>query len=286
MKIENIKEVLMDKKEDLFKKSEEFLQLFQKTKEFMEELLSENAKLRYRLATIEKKEISPDNDYLRKQIQELQNRINQLEKEKRELEERYKEVEKENRDFASRYVEIEEQNNNLANLYVASYQLHSTLDFNEVLRIVMEIIINLIGAEVFSIMLFDEKSNNLKIVAHEGLEDKTEEKIEPGAGIIGGVAKTGEPYYINQNLENPTNVDFHHPLACIPLKIKEHVIGVITIYKLFVQKEGFSSVDYELFNLLAGHAATAIFSAKLYTQSERKLSTIQGFLDLLTSASA
>lgn len=286
MKIENIKEVLMDKKEDLFKKSEEFLQLFQKTKEFMEELLSENAKLRYRLATIEKKEVVPDNDYLRKQIQELQNRINQLEKEKRELEERYKEVEKENRDFATRYVEIEEQNNNLANLYVASYQLHSTLDFNEVLRIVMEIIINLIGAEVFSIMLFDEKSNNLKIVAHEGLEDKIEEKIEPGVGIIGGVAKTGEPYYINQNLDNPANIDFHHPLACIPLKIKEHVIGIITIYKLFVQKEGFSSVDYELFNLLAGHAATAIFSAKLYTQSERKLSTIQGFLDLLTSASA
>jgi hypothetical protein len=40
-------------------------------------------------------------------------------------------------------------------------------------------------------------------------------------------------------------------------------------------------VDYELFNLLAGHAATAIFSSKLYTQSERKLTTIQSFLDLL-----
>ena len=29
-------------------------------------------------------------------------------------------------------MEIEEENNNLANLYVASYQLHSTLDFDEV----------------------------------------------------------------------------------------------------------------------------------------------------------
>ena len=51
----------------------------------------------------------------------------------------------------------------------------------------------------------------------------------------------------------------------------------------FVQKEGFTAVDYELFTLLAGHAATAIFSSKLYSQSERKLSTIQGFLDLLTN---
>lgn len=273
-----------EKKEDIFRKSEEFLQLFQKTKEFMEELLSENARLRYKIATIETRGVSADIEQYQQQIQELQQKLKEVMNEKRILEERYKEVEKENKDFAARYVEIEEQNNNLANLYVASYQLHSTLDFGEVLRIVMEIIINLVGAEVFSVMLFDEKTNNLKIVANEGLEDHLNEVVELGEGIIGGVAKTGEPYYINQSLDASMEVDFHHPLACIPLKIKEHVIGVICIYKLFVQKEGFSAVDYELFNLLAGHAATAIFSAKLYTQSERKLSTIQGFLDLLTSA--
>ena len=37
----------------------------------------------------------------------------------------------------------------------------------------------------------------------------------------------------------------------------------------------------ELFSMLAGHAATALFSSKLYSQSERKLTTIQSFLDLL-----
>ena len=39
----------------------------------------------------------------------------------------------------------------------------------------------------------------------------------------------------------------------------------------------------EVANVGAGHAATALFSSKLYSQSERKLSTIQGFLDLLTT---
>jgi hypothetical protein len=34
--------------------------------------------------------------------------------------------------------------------------------------------------------------------------------------------------------------------------------------------------------MLGGHAATAIFAAKLYSQSERKLNTIQGFIELLT----
>ena len=43
----------------------------------------------------------------------------------------------------------------------------------------------------------------------------------------------------------------------------------------------FTTMDYELFTLLAGHAATAIFSAKLYSTSTRKLSTLQGFLEML-----
>ena len=74
-------------------------------------------------------------------------------------------------------------------------------------------------------------------------------------------------------------------VAAVPLKIKEHVIGLVVIYKLLQQKDSFSAVDYELFSLLAAHAATAIFSSKLYSQSERKLNTIQSFLDLLTTTS-
>ena len=38
----------------------------------------------------------------------------------------------------------------------------------------------------------------------------------------------------------------------------------------------------EIAQMLAGHAATAIFASRVYAQSERKLSTIQGFIDLLT----
>ena len=60
---------------------------------------------------------------------------------------------------------------------------------------------------------------------------------------------------------------------------------VSVIYKLLQQKDSFSAVDYELFSLLAGQAATAIFAAKLYSQSERKLTTIQSFLELLTTSS-
>ena len=240
---------------------DKFLELFNKGKEFTEELLRENQRLRYRLATIEG--------------------------EVKQLEERFHEIEAENKDFAARYVEIEEQNNNLANLYVASYQLHSTLDFREVVQIVEEILINLIGARTFAILLLDEKTNDLQTVASEGDDampgiDKI--SVGLGEGVLGTVARGGESYYFSQDPRGGA-VGIDRPLAAVPLKIKDQVIGLIAIYRLLQQKEAFAAVDYELFALLAAHAATAVFASKLYSQSERKLNTIQSFLDLLTTTS-
>jgi transcriptional regulator with GAF, ATPase, and Fis domain len=276
---------MADDHSDIFKKSQEFLQMLSKQKDFIQDLLKENERLRFEVANLRQRGSGGGeaDSLLRQELELLKKRLEQIESEKREIAAAYQRVEDENKDFAMRYIEIEEQNNNLANLYVASYQLHSTLDFQEVVHIVLEIIINLIGAEVFCVMLLDEKTNELGVIAQEGHEGSPSfSNIRIGEGILGNVAKSGEPYYINQAGAG-YQVDFLHPIAAIPLKIKENVIGVISIYKLLVQKDAFTAVDYELFSLLAAHAATAIFSSKLYSQSERRLTTIQGFLDLLTA---
>ena len=149
------------------------------------------------------------------------------EKEKEEILGRIQQIQKENQDFAARYVEIEAENNNLANLYIASYQLHSTLDFKEVLQIIMEIIINLIGAEEFAVMLLDEKTNELTAVAIEGIPRDQIPPVRYGKGIIGNVAKTGENYFVDDIATYKR--DILNPMVCIPLQIKEHVIGVIVI---------------------------------------------------------
>jgi len=275
-----------DSSEQLLKKGEEFLKLYNMGRQFTEELLKENERLRFQLARMEGQGSTEHTGNLNKEIARLRERIQELEAETRQTMEKYQQVEAENKDFATRYVEVEEQNNNLANLYVASYQLHSTLDFQEVLQIVIEIVINLVGSEAFAILLLDEKTNELKTLGHEGADvfpgiDALTAKV--GEGIVGGVVKSGESYFVNQ-APDEAQVDLQHPLAVVPLKIKEHCIGVIAIFSLLKQKSSFSAVDYELFNLLAGQAATAIFASKLYSQSERKLSTIQSFLDLLTTS--
>lgn len=270
-----------DEEKGVSGRAEEFLQLFKKGAEFTQELLKENELLRYRLVQLEQRLRTHDaSEAQPEQSRKLSERIAELENERQRLLEHMASVERENQDFATRYVEIEAENNNLANLYIASFQLHSTLDFREVLQIIIEIIINLIGAEEFAILLLDEKTQDLNAVATEGIAREDIPSVKLGKGVVGRVAETGDSHFAADVSAYQRNL--LDPMACIPLKIKEHTIGVIAIYKLLIQKKEFAPVDYELFTLLAGHAATAIFSSRMYSESERKLSTIQGFIELLT----
>jgi len=262
--------------DDLTRKGQDVLQIVAKAKEFTEEVLKENERLRFKVASLETGGVGASSD---SRVHHLQKQVRTLEERLAEVEARYRKVEEENKEFADRYIEIEEQNNNLANLYVASYQLHSTLDFKEVVRIVQEIVINLIGAEVFHVLMVSEKTGQLDVEASEG-QTPTRTSIPLGEGVIGQAAKSGENYFA-ENVARTEPSPFEDPIAVIPLKIKDSTIGVISISKLLVQKTSFTTMDYELFTLLAGHAATAIFSAKLYSSSARKLSTLQGFLDML-----
>jgi hypothetical protein len=262
--------------EDPSKKGQDFLQIVAKAKEFTEELLKENERLRFKLATVKPSDAPGAGE---DRVRELTLRVRELEERLAEMETRHKKVEDENKEFADRYIEIEEQNNNLANLYVASYQLHSTLDYREVVRIVQEIIINLIGAEVFHLFMVSEKTGQLELETSEG-ETAPLTSLPLGQGLIGKAAQTGENYFA-ESVARRDPSPFDKPLAVIPLKIKDSVIGVISINKLLVQKTAFTTMDYELFTLLAGHAATALFSSKLYSASARKLTTLQGFLDML-----
>jgi len=269
---------MSEKREGLFARAEEVLGLFRKGAEFTQELLRENERLRREIARLESQQMAASDEHAWEKLRaELLARIESLEGERMDMLERLRAVEEENQQFTARYLEIEEENNHLASLYVASYQLHSTLHLPEVLQIIVEIVINLIGAEVFAIYVLDEKTNVLSPVASEGATLAEFPVYDLGQGMVGGAVASGEAACC----EGPEHAG-DEPLVAIPLRVQERPIGAIVVHKLLQQKEGFTPLDHELFTLLAGHAATAIFAARLYSQSERKLNTIQGFIDLLT----
>lgn len=258
-------------------RTEELIEYFEKGKAFTEELMKENERLRMRALQLDKEKLE-----LRSRADP--ERLNQLLKENRELRSRlenleasFDAIEKENKDFAQRYVEVQSQNDNLLNLYVSSYQLHSTLNPREVVNVIEEIILNLIGAEHYFIAMMEGGKKYPSIVAGEGPEGpisgQSLREIDP---VLAGVLREGREYFRSGN-----DGDSPH-LACTPLKVNDDVVGAISIGKLMQQKkDGLTTIDHELLSLLSDHAATALVSSNLYSRTERKLRTVENFLELL-----
>ncbi len=218
---------------------------------------------------------------LSRRLQALEDECSQLRTEQDDALRRIGELEQENLDFANQLVQVEDVNNNLTNLYIASSRLHSTLDREETLEIIKEVVINFVGAEKFAVFLFDKTTEHLQFETGEGFEDdEIFSDIKLGDGVIGQAAESSENYFYDGPISEGSD-DILAPIVAIPLLIHGQMIGILAIYRLFIQKEQLESIDYQLFSMLGEHAASALFSSTLYGHSERKRQTYQGFVDLL-----
>jgi GAF domain-containing protein len=199
---------------------------------------------------------------LTKRVAELELALSHREALESMLKERVAEIEAESRRFSERYVEVEEQNTKLANLYVASYQLNGTLDRKSVVASIEEIIINLIGCEELGIWELDESADALVLAGSFGIDTDAWASVPLGAGIVGSVASSGNRFITDGSSPR-------HLVACIPLKLDDRVVGAIGIFSLLQQKQGLEPLDFELFDLLASHAASALFCTRLYAEASR-----------------
>lgn len=219
-------------------------------------------------------------DQLAQRMLSLEDECLKLRNEQDEAMRRIGELEQENLEFANQLVQVEDVNNNLTNLYIASSRLHSTLDREETLEIIKEVVINFVGAEKFAVFLFDRATDRLLFETGEGFDEDEFPEVPLGEGVLGETAASGENYFVTGSVSDGSD-DILSPIIAIPLIIHEQMIGILAIYRLFIQKEQLESIDYQLFSMLGEHAATALFSSTLYGKSERKRQTYQGFVDLL-----
>src|SRR5438045_1956838 len=180
----------------------EFIQtFFKRGEEFAETLLRENERLRFQVADLEEQlrqagAVAGKKRPMSGALRELVTHIEALEKEHEKLMARFRSVELENQSFEDRYREIERENNNLANLYVASYQLHSTLDLREITQIILEILLNFVGAHTFAIQLVDDERGRLRTLAADGVERKAVPEGAITDGQVGQVIAAGAPVFV------------------------------------------------------------------------------------------
>jgi GAF domain-containing protein len=181
----------------------------------------------------------------------------------------------ENRELASRCLEAEAHNNDLASLYTAGYQLQTALDPDAAIEIIVEIAVNLIGAADFAVCLVEEGSREFVTTRRQGDTVPTALR-RPRRHLWPQEDAAIEMRRTFFATEDPLG-----PLSCTPLFFEEQLVGVLSIYRLLSHKEGFTSLDWQIMDLLAAQAAIAIVSARARLAMDRKLKTVQGFIDLI-----
>jgi putative methionine-R-sulfoxide reductase with GAF domain len=263
----------------LHKERDDFIQTFLKRgAQLTEELIRENDRMRQQLA-----ELETENVTLRAQlksddaIREALDKIASLEREKNELVSRFREVAARSDEYAMTFAEVENELSNLASLYVASNQLHATLNLRGVLRHIKEILAQLVGTKSFAIYFVSDDGTALVPIAHEGTGAAALSRVPVGAGPIGTCFATGTSEIAEEGDIASRTVE--QPAACVPLRVEDRIVGVIALFATLEQKAKFLPVDYELFKLLAAHAASAVVAAVLFAQSAGRLPGTDAFLD-------
>jgi hypothetical protein len=193
---------------------------------------------------------------------------------------RYNLLKAENTELVNDYQKLLEENNNLFKLYIASHRLHSTLAIGEVVEVISEIVLNLVGADCYALFFYDERQRLLSPVIAQGIDRSTLTCVRPGEGPIGAAVTASQNYTIYEHTPAQP-VTAEAPLAVVPLKFRNRLLGAIVVYRLLSHKPELRAVDFALFDYFATHAAMAIHSAKLYTESEEKVAKMKEFLSLM-----
>lgn len=211
-------------------------------------LLRENEKLRGSLAALE-------SDY-RRAIEENRACSSELSR----LREHLETVAVENQEYLERYQQVEQHSSNLANLYVASYQLHTSIDHDTVLNTIQEVVINLIGSEELAIY---ERNGDaeFRLASSFGVDEHRLAAFIPGQGPIGQKLAAGQVFTGGSDIPGLEKLT-----ACVPLKVGDYVNGAILIFSLLEHKQSLQPVDVEMFDLLAVHAASALYCASLHVE--------------------
>jgi phosphoserine phosphatase RsbU/P len=158
--------------------------------------------------------------------------------------------------------------------------INSTLEMEEVLDRIMATSRATMQADVCSLMLWDEESQELVFQVAQGAAGeqlKGNVRLKKGQGIAGHVFETGQPLLIEDAYKDPR---FHpdvdrktgyrtRSILCVPLMVKERIIGVSQAINR-LDGAPFTLQDLETFALLCMHAAVAIENARVHRELLRK----------------
>ncbi|MGA2240749.1 MAG: GAF domain-containing protein [Verrucomicrobiota bacterium] len=157
-------------------------------------------------------------------------------------------------------------------LYQVSNVIHSTLEPQEALQLIVSEAVRLIHASSGSVVLINPTSGFLEIHASQNLPSAaTRLKLRVGEGITGWVARTGKPARVGDVTQDPRYVMARRSVRselAVPLEVNGETRGVLNMDS--DRADAFTAEDQELLRELAVQAAKVIQNTWLYEQLRLK----------------
>ncbi|HRQ41814.1 MAG TPA: adenylate/guanylate cyclase domain-containing protein [Chloroflexota bacterium] len=197
-------------------------------------------------------------------------------------------------DLERRVKAQEKEREQLRALQDVGAMINSSLDLDQVLVVVMDAIIDLTKAERSIMLLKSEDTGELEVRVYRNMDRETLEKssFDFSRSIVRAVAESGEPI-VTMNAMSDSRfaaqesiISYNlRSILCVPLKIKEMIIGVIFADNR-VQSGVFGDTDRDLLASFANQAAVAIENARLFQQIRSHLTEITEMRDLMDNVFA
>jgi signal transduction histidine kinase len=168
--------------------------------------------------------------------------------------------------------ELKARHDRLSALYRVSQIIHSTLDHQKALGLILSEALRLTAASSGSVVLINPTNGFLEILESRGLPPEgTQLRLRPGEGITGWVARTGKPARVGEVSRDPRYImirpDVQSELA-VPLQVNGELRGVLNVDS--ERPSAFTPEDQELLEGLAVEAAGVIHNTWLYEQLRLK----------------
>ncbi len=171
--------------------------------------------------------------------------------------------------------------------------INSSLDLDEVLRIVMDNIIRLMNAERGFLMLRNEDGQFMTRIARNWEQESLDQsEFAISRTIIDRVVSDGQPV-ITTNAQEDTRFDGHQSIImhglrsilCIPLQVKGELTGVIYVDNR-IHTGIFGEAERDLLTTFANHAAVALENARLFDSVRRTLEEVTELKNLMDNVFA
>lgn len=155
-----------------------------------------------------------------------------------------------------------------------SKAIASDLYLEDILRLIVAVTAQAMGSNICSLMLINEKTNELVIRATQSVSEEYNKKppLKVGEGIAGKVVKENKPITVKNVIKereykygNIAKKEGLCSLLCIPLAVKGKVIGALNCYT--PSFHDFTETEIDILTSIANQAAVAIENTELMVKT-------------------